>query len=99
MTRQEKRDELERTLGHYVRRKVPFGPDVYLIAQNQSNPNITAALNAVLAWAKTAYVALRTALNAVDAAPDEATWDAVTIDFAALDASHPGTTLQSLVQL
>lgn len=99
-TRQEARDRLERELGHYVRRQVTFGAEVTLIAQAESSPTILAAVADIQAWQRSCYIALRQALNAVDLAPDEPTWDAVAINYASLDATKPAVTqLQQLVQL
>lgn len=99
-TQQEKRDTLESELAHYVRREINFGFEVYAVAQKETNPAIIAAIDAIDVWVRLCYVRLRQALNAVDAAPDEATWDAVAIDYAPLDAAKPAVTrLQDLVQL
>lgn len=100
MTRQEKRDLLESELAHYVRRELKFGWEVYAVAQQETAPAVIAALDAIDAWVRACYIALRQALNAVDAAPDEATWDAVTINYVTLQAAKPAVTrLQDLVQL
>ena len=100
MTRQEKLDQLEQKVGHYLRRRLTFYSEIYGVAQKETKPSVIAAIDAVDAWQRTVLLALRTGLQAVNAAPDEPTWDAVDVDVDSFDATLPAAhRLQDLALL
>lgn len=95
-TQAERRDELTRETVEWLRRRYPLAAELSLIPPNAGQ---VPAYNAFRGWVGDVFVELATALDAVDAAPNQGVWDAVTVDFATLAASDPGLELEDFVRL
>ena len=95
-TQAERNQELEQDTLEYLRRTYPFANEITLLPKNGSQVPVFRDFED---WVGLVMAELATRQDEVDAAPDQATWDAVEIDFAALDAADPGLVLRDFVRL
>lgn len=95
-TQAERRDELTRETAEWLRRRYPLASELQIIPPTAGQ---LPAFNAWRAWVGSVFVELATQLAAVDAAPNQGVWDAITVDFAALEGTDPALRLEDFVRL
>ena len=96
-TQAERNQELESEALEYLRRRYPFAAELSLMPKRAGQ---VPTFNTFSNWVGLVMTELATKQDEVDAAPDQPTWDAVVIDFAALDAADtPHLELRDFVRL
>ncbi len=96
-TQAERNEELEQDALEYLRRRYPFAAELALMPKNAGQVPVFLTFET---WVALVMTELATRQTEVDAAPDQPTWDAVEIDFAALTAADtPHLELRDFVRL
>jgi hypothetical protein len=95
-TQAENRERVTQAGLLFLRLRYPWAAETALLQPQGAQVPV---VNAWRAWVGLVFAEMATKLNAVDAGLNEAEWDAVQIDEAALVASDPGLDLKDLIRL
>ncbi|MCH9730990.1 MAG: hypothetical protein K0U84_15150 [Actinomycetia bacterium] len=96
-TKADRRRKLEKQTVMFLRRRYKLFPEVSSLTA--TNAAQTAALDAWNAWVASVWAELTLRLDEVDAAADEATWDAVRIDRETLRTADPNLKIRQFLRL